>query len=120
MTSQMYEVALKREKNSPYMNSLTSVELLKHLAGEVVETGMAYGVSTEPYCMELGDVLFICCSHIKRTLILKRYFLIHLLKIQKGQIKQETSCEIPSKTFIDCVNYLLPKGSRLRASSTVG
>lgn len=57
MASQMYEVALKREKNSPYMNSLTSVELLKHLAGEVVEASMAYGVSTEHYRMELGDVL---------------------------------------------------------------
>ena len=59
MASQMYEVALKREKNSPYMNSLISVELLKHLAGEVVEASMAYGVSTEPYRMELGDVLCI-------------------------------------------------------------
>ena len=59
MASQMYEVALKREKNSPYMNSLTSVELLKHLAGEVVEASMAYGVSTKPYRMELGDVLCI-------------------------------------------------------------
>ena len=57
MASQMYEIALKREEHSPYMNSLTSVELLKHLAGEVVEAGMAYGVSTEPYRMELGDVL---------------------------------------------------------------
>lgn len=59
MASQMYEVALKREKNSPYMNSLTSVELLKHLAGEVVEASMTYGVSTESYRMELGDVLCI-------------------------------------------------------------
>ena len=59
IAGQMYEVALKREKNSPYMNSLTSVELLKHLAGEVVEVSMAYGVSTEPYRMELGDVLCI-------------------------------------------------------------
>lgn len=57
MASQMYEVALKREQHSPYMNSLTSVELLKHLAGEVVEASMAYGVSTEPYRMELGDIL---------------------------------------------------------------
>lgn len=59
IAGQMYEVALKREKNSPYMNSLTSVELLKHLAGEVVEASMVYGVSTEPYRMELGDVLCI-------------------------------------------------------------
>ena len=36
MAGQMYEVALKREEHSPYMNSLTSVELLKHLSGEVV------------------------------------------------------------------------------------
>ena len=59
IAGQMYEVALKREKNSPYMNSLTSVELLKHLAGEVVEASMAYRVSTEPYRMELRDVLCI-------------------------------------------------------------
>lgn len=59
IAGQMYKVALKREKNSPYMNSLTSVELLKHLAGEVVEASMTYGVSTEPYRMELGDVLCI-------------------------------------------------------------
>lgn len=59
IAGQMYEVALKREKNSPYMNSLTSVELLKHLAGEVVEASMVYGVSTEPYRMELGDILCI-------------------------------------------------------------
>lgn len=57
MAGQMYEVALKREEHSPYINSLTSVELLKHLAGEVVEAGVAYGVSTEPYRIELGDVL---------------------------------------------------------------
>ena len=57
MAEQMYEVALKREEHSPYMNSLTSVELLKHLSGEVVEASMAYGVSTEPYRMELGDIL---------------------------------------------------------------
>ncbi len=57
MAGQMYEVALKREQHSPYMNSLTSVELLKHLAGEVVEASMAYGVGAEPYRMELGDVL---------------------------------------------------------------
>ena len=57
IAEQMYEVALKREQQNPYMNSLTSVELLKHLAGEVVEASMAYGVSTEPYRMELGDVL---------------------------------------------------------------
>ena len=57
MAGQMYEVALKREEHSPYMNSLTSVELLKHLAGEVVEASMAYGVSTEPYRKELGDIL---------------------------------------------------------------
>lgn len=59
IAGQMYKVALKREKNSPYMNSLTSVELLKHLAGEVVEASMTYGVSTESYRMELGDVLCI-------------------------------------------------------------
>ncbi len=57
MAGQMYEVALKREEHSPYMNSLTSVELLKHLAGEVVEASMAYGVGTEPYRKELGDIL---------------------------------------------------------------
>lgn len=57
MASQMYEVALKREEHSPYMNSLTSVELLKHLAGEVVEASMAYSVGAEPYRMELGDIL---------------------------------------------------------------
>jgi NTP pyrophosphatase (non-canonical NTP hydrolase) len=57
MAGQMYEVALKRESHSPYMNSLTSVELLKHLAGEVVEASMAYGVGAEPYRMELGDIL---------------------------------------------------------------
>ncbi len=59
MAGQMYEVALKREEHSPYMNSLTSVELLKHLSGEVVEASMAYGVGAEPYRMELGDILCI-------------------------------------------------------------
>lgn len=59
MVSQMYEVASKREEHSPYMNSLTGVELLKHLVGEVVEASMAYGVATEPYRMELGDILCI-------------------------------------------------------------
>lgn len=59
MAADMYEVALQREKNHPLTNSCTSVELLKHLAGEVVEASMAYGVSTEPYRMELGDILCI-------------------------------------------------------------
>ena len=57
MAGQMYEVALKREEHSPYMNSLTSVELLKHLSGEVVEASMAYSVGAELYRMELGDIL---------------------------------------------------------------
>ena len=59
MAGQMYEVALKREEHSPYMNSLTSVELLKHLAGEVVEASMGYGLGAEPYRKELGDILCI-------------------------------------------------------------
>lgn len=58
MAEQMYEVALRREEHSPYMNSLTSVELLKHLAGEVVEASMVYNFS-EPYRKELGDILCI-------------------------------------------------------------
>lgn len=59
MASQMYEVALKREEHSPYMNSLTSVELLKHLGTELVEASMAYGLGAEPYRQELGDIICI-------------------------------------------------------------
>ena len=59
MAGQMYEVALKREEHSPYMNSLTSVELLKHLGTELVEASMGYGLGAEPYRKELGDIMCI-------------------------------------------------------------
>lgn len=59
MAGRMYEVALKREEHSPYMNSLTSVELLKHLSTEIVEASMGYGLGADPYRKELGDILCI-------------------------------------------------------------
>lgn len=59
MAADMYAVATEREKNHPLMNSLTSVELLKHLSTEVVEASMAYTVSAEPFRKELGDIMCI-------------------------------------------------------------
>ena len=56
MAGQMYEVALEREKNHPLTNSMTGVEMLKHLSTEVIEASMAYNF-TEAYRMELADVM---------------------------------------------------------------
>ena len=59
MAEQMYDVAQQREKNHPLTNSITGVELLKHLSTEVVEASIVYSVATDAFRKELGDVLCI-------------------------------------------------------------
>ena len=61
MAERMLSVARIREKNNPLANSTVTVDMIKHLAEEVVEVGMAYGdmdnSGTNPFRSELGDVL---------------------------------------------------------------
>ena len=61
MAERMMEVARLREKNNPLANSTNTVDMIKHLAEEVVEVGMAYcdmgNNGTNSLKSELGDVL---------------------------------------------------------------
>ena len=61
IAERMMEVARLREKNNPLANSTNTVDMIKHLAEEVVEVGMAYtdmsNNGTNPLKGELGDVL---------------------------------------------------------------
>lgn len=61
MAERMMDVAKIREKNNPLANSTDTIDMIKHLAEEVVEVGMAYSdmdnSGTNSFKSELGDVM---------------------------------------------------------------
>lgn len=61
MAERMMDVAKIREKNNPLANSTDTIDMIKHLAEEVVEVAMAYSdmdnSGTNPFKSELGDVM---------------------------------------------------------------
>lgn len=73
LAERMLTVARLREQNNLSTNSTATVNLLKHLSGEVVEASLEYariGVkddATKNFQHELGDILcltmLICCNY---------------------------------------------------------
>ena len=55
---QLYEIARKQEEEHPVLNSFTSIDLLKSLAGKVITVAMSYN-SRKSYRKELEDIIHI-------------------------------------------------------------